>query len=194
LNVVFFLVDDLGWTDLARFGSSFYETPHVDRLLDCGMRFIDAYAACPVCSPTRASILTGKYPVRTGITDYLGAAQPGQWNRNTPLLPAPYRDRLALGEVTLPEAFKAAGYATFFCGKWHLGRKLAAYGEGFDINCGSERGGPYGGEVLLALRQPAPADGPAGEHLPDGWHRNCRFIAPTAPKRSLLLPFYSSHR
>ena len=70
-NVVFFLVDDLGWTDLGCFGSSFYDTPHVDGLARSGMKFTNAYAACPVCSPTRASILTGKYPSRTGITDYL---------------------------------------------------------------------------------------------------------------------------
>ena len=72
-NVVFFLVDDLGWTDLGCFGSSFYDTPHVDGLARSGMKFTKAYAACPVCSPTRASILTGKYPSRTGITDYINA-------------------------------------------------------------------------------------------------------------------------
>src|ERR1700730_2658729 len=70
-NVVFILVDDLGWRDLGCFGSTFYETPNVDRLAATGMKFTQAYAACPVCSPTRASILPGKYPHRLGITDYI---------------------------------------------------------------------------------------------------------------------------
>ncbi len=75
-NVVFFLVDDLGWRDIGAFGSTFYETPHVDRLVSQGMRFTDAYAACPVCSPTRASIMTGKYPARLNTTDFFGGPQP----------------------------------------------------------------------------------------------------------------------
>src|SRR5262249_39871183 len=92
-NIVFILADDLGWTDWGCDGSSFYETPNLARLAARGMRFTRAYAACPVCSPTRASILTGKYPVRVGVTDYInppGSNQPEQWKRNTRLLPAPY--------------------------------------------------------------------------------------------------------
>lgn len=198
LNVVFFLVDDLGWTDIARFGSSFYETPHVDRLLDRGMRFTQAYAACPVCSPTRASILTGKYPVRTGVTDYLGAAQPEQWNRNTPLLPAPYRDRLALGEVTMAEAFKTAGYATFFCGKWHLGPEgWLPTSQGFDVNLGGlDRGGPYGGKKYFSpYGNPHLPDGPEGEHLPDRLAtETCRFIeAHRQQPFFCYFSFYSVH-
>lgn len=77
-NVVFILADDLGWTDLGCYSSSFYETPHLDRLASQGMRFTHAYAACPVCSPTRASIMTGKYPARLNTTDYFGAAQPDE--------------------------------------------------------------------------------------------------------------------
>ncbi|HOA52337.1 MAG TPA: sulfatase-like hydrolase/transferase, partial [Thermogutta sp.] len=90
LNVVFFLVDDLGWTDVGCFGSTFYETPNIDRLAAEGMRFLDAYAACQVCSPTRAAIQTGKWPQRAAITDYIGAPQPADWNRYTRLLPAAY--------------------------------------------------------------------------------------------------------
>ena len=124
-NVVFFLVDDLGWTDLGCFGSSFYDTPHVDGLARSGMKFTNAYAACPVCSPTRASILSGKISV-TNRHHRLhqcggGATQPGKWRRNTRLLPSPYKDRMAHKEVTLAEALKEAGYATFFCrenGTW----------------------------------------------------------------------------
>src|SRR5437773_1239180 len=105
-NIIFILADDLGWADLGCYGSTFYETPNLDRLARQGMRFTQAYAACPVCSPTRASIYTGKYPPRVGITDYIepkGGNQPEHWKRNTRLLPASYRDRLALEETTFAE-------------------------------------------------------------------------------------------
>ena len=115
-NVVFILADDLGYMDIgANNPASFYETPNIDRLAAAGMRFTQGYAACPVCSPTRASIMTGKYPPRTGITDFIGG------NREGRLKPAPNQDHLALAEVTIAERFRDAGYATFFAGKWHLG-------------------------------------------------------------------------
>ena len=118
-NVVFFLADDLGWRDLGCYGSQFYETPNIDSLAASGARFTHAYAACPVCSPTRASILTGKYPVRMRVTDYIspaGGNQPASWGRNTAMLPSPYDDRMPLGETTLAEALSDSGYATFFAG------------------------------------------------------------------------------
>jgi len=138
LNVVFLLVDDLGWTDVGAFGSRFYETPNVDRLATEGMRFTNAYAAAPVCSPTRASILAGKYPARLHTTDWFGADRAG------PLLPALYVPRLPLEEVTLAEALKEAGYATAFVGKWHLGsRPFFPERQGFDLNvAGDEWGAP----------------------------------------------------
>lgn len=115
-NVVFILSDDLGYMDIgANNPKTFYETPNIDRLAASGLRFTNGYAACPVCSPTRASIMTGKYPQRTGVTDYIGGTRAGK------LLPAPNQDHLALEEVTLAERFRSAGYATFFAGKWHLG-------------------------------------------------------------------------
>ena len=110
-NIVFFVVDDLGQRDLGCYGSTFYETPHLDRLAGEGVMFPNAYAACPVCSPTRASIMTGQYPQRTGITDYIGAAQPDAWKRNTPHLPARYNERLALEYVTLAESLKSHGFS-----------------------------------------------------------------------------------
>lgn len=115
-NIILFLADDLGYMDIgANNPNTFYETPNINKLAEQGMRFTDAYAACPVCSPTRASLMTGKYPARVGVTDYIGGHRAGK------LLPAPYKRELALEEVTLAEAFRDAGYHNFFAGKWHLG-------------------------------------------------------------------------
>ena len=109
-NVVVFLVDDLGFMDIgANNPDTFYETPNIDALARRGVRFTSGYAACPVCSPTRAALLTGKCPPRTGVTDFIGAAQPEKRTRPTKLLPAPYTAHLALEETTLAEAFKAGG-------------------------------------------------------------------------------------
>jgi len=170
-NVVFFLADDLGQRDLGCYGSTFHETPHLDRLAREGARFTDAYAACPVCSPTRASLLSGQWPQRTGITDYIGAARtPDQWKRNTKALPAPYTDRLALETTTLAEALQSQDYATFFAGKWHLGPEgFWPEDQGFEINKGGhDRGGPYGGKKYFSpYGNPRLSDGPEGEHLPD---------------------------
>jgi len=172
-NVLFFLVDDLGWKDIGCNGSSFYETPHIDQLADSGMFFSNCYAASPVCSPTRASILTGKYPNRFQITTYInprGSNQPENWKRDTPLLPSAYRDHLPLEEVTLAEAFRQAGYRTFFAGKWHLGGTgFLPQDQGFDVNVGGHAaGGPYGGKKYFSpYGNPQMEDGPEGEHLPD---------------------------
>ena len=115
-NIVFILADDLGYMDVGAYNpKTFYETPCIDKLAASGMRFTQGYAACPVCSPTRGSIMTGKYPSRFGVTDYIGANRPGR------LLPAPNANHLPLEEVTIAERLRDAGYATFFAGKWHLG-------------------------------------------------------------------------
>ena len=172
-NIVFFLVDDLGWADLGCYGSTFYETPNLNGLAAGGMRFTQAYAANPVCSPTRASIMTGKYPTRLAITTYInpqGHNQPENWQRNTPLLPPRYADRMPLQEMTIAEALKERGYATFFAGKWHLGPEgFWPEDQGFDVNMGGiERGGPYGGKKYFSpYGNPRLVDGPEGEHLPD---------------------------
>ena len=108
-NILFFLVDDLGWSDVGCFGSSFYDTPNIDRLAAEGVRFTDAYAACHVCSPTRASILTGKYPATLNLTDWLNG------RKNTPfqvLLNAEKAMSLDPKETTLAEVLKKSGYAT----------------------------------------------------------------------------------
>ena len=143
-NFLFFLVDDMGWADIGANGSTFHETPHIDRLAKSGMRFTQGYAAGSVCSPTRASIMTGKHPVRVDITDWI----PGQSNRPTnPLLHPEDRHSLPLKEVTLAEALKQHGYQTFFAGKWHLGKEGEwPTDQGFDINIGGHhKGSPPGG-------------------------------------------------
>src|SRR5262245_4761076 len=116
-NVVLILADDLGWTDLASFGSDLHETPALDRLARDGMTFTQNYSACTVCSPTRAALLTGKYPARLHVTDWI----PGLMPDNPKLLVPDWTKFLPLSEVTLAEVFKAAGYTTAMIGKWHLG-------------------------------------------------------------------------
>ena len=145
-NFVFFLVDDLGWADVGCFGSQFYETPNIDALCASGMKFTNAYAACPVCSPTRASILTGRHPVRVDITDWI----PGRATAKVPYAKFQHvedRDSLALDEVTIAEALKQHGYQTFFAGKWHLGDEGHwPTDQGFDFNVGgNSKGSPPGG-------------------------------------------------
>lgn len=197
-NVVMFIVDDLGQRDLGCYGSNFHETPHIDRLAANGVRLTHAYSACPVCSPTRASLVTGLYPQRTGITDYIGAAQPEAWKRNTRHLPAPYATHLALEHVTIAERLKAAGYATFFAGKWHLGGDgFLPEDQGFDINLGgTAQGGPYGGKKYFSpYGNPKLSDGPPGEHLPDRLATEAvRFMEQHREQPFLIwLPFYSVH-
>jgi arylsulfatase A len=197
-NILVFLVDDLGCNDLGCYGSTFYETPHIDRLAEQGLRFTNAYAACPVCSPTRASLMTGLWPQRTGVTDYIGAPQPEQWNRNTVLLPAPYHDRLPLGTDTIASRLKDAGYTTFFAGKWHLGPE-GNWPEdfGFDFNLGGiDRGGPYGGKKYFSpYGNPRLSDGPEGEHLPDRLATEAnQFISANASSPFFAyVSFYSVH-
>ncbi len=200
-NFVFLLADDLGWKDIGAYGSSFYETPNIDRLRASGMKFTQAYAACPVCSPTRASIMTGKYPPRVGITDYIsptGGNQPEQWGRNTPLLPTSYNDHLPLDEETIAECLKEAGYATFFAGKWHLGPEdYWPEDQGFDVNKGgTEHGGPYSGDKYFSpYDNPRLEDGPPGEHLPARLGRECADFIKAHQDQPFFtfLSFYSVH-
>ena len=166
-NVVFILADDLGWKDLSNEGSTFYESPHIDRIANEGMKFTRGYATCQVCSPSRASIMTGKYPARLSITDWIGAAEGEKWKRNTKLLPATYNHILPQDDITLAESFRKGGYRTFFAGKWHLGGKGSLPTDhGFEINMGGHhRGSPPGG-FFSPYSNPELESGPKGELLP----------------------------
>ncbi|MBE0653158.1 MAG: sulfatase, partial [Bacteroidales bacterium] len=168
-NVLFILADDFGFHDLSFMGSNFYETPNLDRLAGESTVFTDGYATCQVCSPSRASIMSGKFPARHGITDWIGAPTGEEWrkqNRFNKLLPPDYVYQLDSNYVVLPEALKEAGYTTFFAGKWHLGGKGSwPEDHGFDINRGGwDAGWPRGG-YFSPFENPNLEDGPDGENL-----------------------------
>src|SRR3954465_4994727 len=133
-NIVLILADDLGWTDLACLGSKVYETPNIHQLARGGMKFTQSYSACTVCSPTRAALMTGKYPARLHITDWIPGAMPD----NPKLLVPDWTKYLPTDETTIAQVFKAAGYATASIGKWHLAKvgTQESYPEafGFDLN------------------------------------------------------------
>ena len=156
-NVIFILIDDLGWADLGCYGSAFHQTPHLDRLAAGGMRFTQAYAAAPLCSPTRAAILTGKHPARLHLTTYL----PGRAdNPAQKLLHPKINPHLPLEETTLAEALKPAGYRCGHIGKWHLGGKgFLPEDQGFDLNVGGTAGGsPPGGFFAFQTPDLKPVD------------------------------------
>jgi len=194
-NVVIFLADDLGYMDIgANNPRTFYPTPNLDRLAREGMRFTDGYAACNVCSPTRAALMTGKYPARVNITDWL----PGRGDQPNQKLKVPKLAKgLALEEFTLAEALRAGGYRTAIVGKWHLGD--AAFRpelQGFDVNiAGYEKGHPP--SYFSPYNIPILKDGPPGEYLTDRLTDEAlRFVEETAAqKRSFFLyfPHYAVH-
>ena len=169
-NIVFILIDDMGWKDLTCTGSLFYETPNIDRLAAEGMRFTNAYASCPVCSPTRASVLTGKYPATVGITDFIdwgGKHHPVKGR----LVDVPYIKQLPRCEYTLATALRDNGYSTWHIGKWHLGGSgYLPQDHGFDVNIGGcEIGAPYGGGYFSPWTIPPLQDAevPDGTYLTD---------------------------
>jgi arylsulfatase A len=186
-NFLLILIDDMGWTDVGCFGSTFYQTPNIDRLAAQGMRFTNAYAACPVCSPSRASILTGKYPARLHVTDWIpGLVPPGVRMREPE-----WTKYLPLEETTIPELLKPRGYASASVGKWHLGGP-EHYPEknGFDLNvAGTQAPSPttYFSPYNIATI----ADGPKGEYLTDRiTDEALRFLKSTGDKPYFL---YMSH-
>ncbi len=160
-NFLFIVVDDLGYYDLSVMGSSFYETPNIDRIAEEGALFKQGYANASVCSPSRASLLTGFYPTIHGITDWIGAKSGIDWRSNgrkTKLLPSSYVNHLPFEMITLPEVFLSNNYKTFFAGKWHLGskeEKSLPTDHGFEINKGGYyAGGPYSGGFFSPFNNP----------------------------------------
>ena len=168
-NVVFILVDDLGWTDLGYAGSTFFETPNIDKLAASGMVFTDAYAASPVCSPSRAAIMSGKYPARLNLTDWIPGNRHYGPHKNQQLASLPFKLQLDLEEYTMAEAFRNAGYKTFFAGKWHLGEEEKYYPlqQGFELNKGGNKTGTPAGGYFAPYNNPQLEDGEEGEYLTD---------------------------
>ncbi|MCW5555676.1 MAG: sulfatase [Verrucomicrobiae bacterium] len=202
-NVVFILADDLGWADLACYGSDLHETPHLDRLAREGMRFSQAYAM-PVCSPSRAAILTGRHAARLQMTIWReGALKPTE---NQKLRPAPAISDLPHAETTIAEALKAAGYLTFHIGKWHLGdADHSPETQGFDLNIGGTHWGapatffhPFRGEFGPEREfryVPGLGLGKAGDYLTDRLTDEAIALIDAARNRPFFLNlwYYSPH-
>jgi arylsulfatase A-like enzyme len=168
-NILFILLDDLGWKDLGYTKSTFYKTPNIDKLASEGTVFTDAYAASSVCSPSRAAIMSGKYPARLNLTDYIPGNRHYGPHKNQRLASHPFNLQLNLEEYTIAEAFKNAGYNTFFAGKWHLGEEEKYYPnhQGFDINKGGNHTGHPAGGYFAPYKNPQLEDGNEGEYLTD---------------------------
>lgn len=205
-NIVLFLIDDLGWRDIGANGSTYYQTPNIDRLAREGVRFTDAYAACAVCSPTRAAILTGKYPARLLLTDWLPS---GRWDPRAKLQSGRFVRALPLEEFTLAEALREAGYRTANIGKWHLGSEPYSLPEhhGFDVNIGGNAHGapgsfffPYQGDWAIPstgqrARWNVLEGGKPGEYLTDRLTDEAiKFIRESRDRPFLLyFPHYAVH-
>ena len=190
-NFVFILADDLGVMDVSAYNpDTFYETPNLNRLAMDGMRFTNGYAANPVCSPTRFSIMTGRYPSRVDSTDWFTGRRTGTD------APAELNDRIPRSEVTVAEALKGAGYRTAFLGKWHLGptEEYWPLARGFDINVGGhDRGSPR--SYFSPYGNPELRDGPDGEYLTDRLIDEALGILETFEDDPFLLflSFYTVH-
>ena len=205
-SIVLFLIDDLGWMDLGCQGSTYYQTPNIDRLAQDGARFTDAYSACAVCSPTRAAILTGKYPARLLLTDWLPS---GRWDPKAKLKEGRFVRALPLEEATLAEVLREAGYRTASIGKWHLGPEPFSLPQhhGFDVNIAGNAHGapgnyffPYNGDwkiptTGLRAQWNVLPDGRPGEYLTDRLTDEAvRFMTESRHKPFFLyFPHYGVH-
>ncbi|MBY0504317.1 MAG: sulfatase [Bryobacteraceae bacterium] len=164
-NIVFILIDDLGWTDTGFNGSTYYETPNLDRLAKSSMNFVNGYAAHPVCSPTRAAIMTGKYPARLRLTSHLQGAHRLPYSK---VIPPPVRLQLPREERTIAEALRDKGYRTACIGKWHLGGEgYLPTDQGFDVVQGGDTAGSTSSFFYPQWKSKIPLEGAAGDYLTD---------------------------
>ena len=198
-NVVIVFVDDLGWTDLSCYGSTFHETPNIDRLAGQGVMFNSAYASCSVCSPTRASLLTGKYPQRIGFTDYLNPGKRTGSNSAETHIP--------VGDTTIGEAFQQEGYRTGYIGKWHVGSEKIGMPKqhGFDWQMATAKHGlPASYFFPFKRKRPSTADvpdledGKPGDYLTDSLtDKGIGFIRETVKEGKkpffLIMSHYAVH-
>jgi arylsulfatase A-like enzyme len=204
-NILIIIADDLGWADLSCYGSTFYETPNLDQLAKGGTKFTQGYATSPVCSPTRSSLMTGKLPVKTGVTDWIpGRHANGKGRPYEKLVGTSTAYELALQENTIAEQVQKSGYKTFFAGKWHLGEEEQFWPEfqGFQTNIGGwSKGSPTGrindttGGFFTPYKNPRLPDGPVGEFLEDRLATECiRFLENSGDEPFLMLySLYAVH-
>ncbi len=165
-NIVFILIDDYGWRDTGYNGSTFYETPNIDALARSGMIFTDAYSSSPVCSPTRAAIMTGKYPARLHLTSHLqGATNRFHFSK---VIQPNARLELPLAEVTIAEMLRARGYRTASIGKWHLGKTgFLPSDQGFDVSIAGDEAGSTSSFFYPKWKTKLPLEGREGDYLTD---------------------------
>ena len=205
-NIIVILSDDLGWADLSCYGSTFHESPNLDKLATQGMRFTQAYSSSPYCSPSRAAIMTGRHPARLKITDYIPSN-----GKSGKMLPGVMKMELPLEEVTIAELLRDAGYATWHVGKWHLGeRGFLPEDQGFEVNIAGNHSGaptsffwPYGHDNPEAAKRyhgsPVPGlveGGQKGEHLCDRLTSEAMKLIEQRKQAQpffLYLPFYDVH-
>lgn len=182
-NIIVILADHLGWADLGCYGSSFYETPNLDKLAANGIKFENGYAASPVCSLSKACIMTGKYPVKTGINDWIkGRQDGGKAKPFEKMIAKPSAFQLPHLDTTIAQIALSNGYKTFFAGKWHLGENenFCPEKHGFQTNIGGNiAGGPKGkindslGGFFTPHNNPQLPDGPIGEYITDRLANEC---------------------
>lgn len=203
-NIVLIPIDDLGWRDLGCCGGSAFETPNIDRVAEQGLRFTQAYSDCPVCSPSRAAMLTGKNPARLQFTGHITAIGRHRHPDNSRIIPPDDRMDLPLDEITLAEALQPAGYVSASIGKWHVGREgFWPEAQGFDLNVGGWTHGsppnyfyPYTApEKEWNPSIPTLKGGEPGEYLTDRLtDESIRFVEQHKDRPFFLyLPHYAVH-